>query len=576
MNAIFEKQFLIIFLIICSGFIFVPCISQSSIDFDLTKQFLNFPVSYDEEEHVKLELIVGNEAVRIFDIFLPDSEPDFWVFLDVGEFNGKKAKLRTEHGDEKKGLNLIYQSDERSYLNNVYQEKLRPQLHFSTQRGWINDPNGLIYFDGEYHLFYQHNPYGFDWGNMHWGHAVSKDLLHWKQLPEALYPDDVGVCFSGSAVIDYNNTSRFKKGEEDVMVAVYTSTFFPTDAQEEDGMVVMERQSVAYSNDKGRTWTKYKGNPVIGNRQDILKSWNDRDPNVFWHQPTGKWVMILFEKIGLSIFSSSNLKDWKHESYMETFWECPELLELPVDGDDANTKWVVYDAGGDYVIGSFDGKKFTIENGAYTYIVGDFFAAQCFENIPEDDGRCIQIGWSYIPSDGMPFNGMMAFPTELTLRTTHDGIRLFNEPISEISRLHAKSHVFSDLSVQQAKEIFKSIDAELLHIEYEIDNTNIMNYGLNIGDDRLGYSIRTNEFFFNGAEEKVYKYRPELSSNQISFELIVDRISIEVFVDEGRFTMVLPRNLESDKQGLEFWTDNGTELTFKSLKIHEMKSIWDQ
>jgi len=561
---------LAILLILCTHLIVA---AQTGIQLNLENRYLNLPVSFDEEDQVKLELVIDNDAVRRFDIFLPEADPAFWVFLDISGFKGAQAILRTAYGEEKAGLDLVYQSDDRPYLKNVYREKFRPQLHFSTMRGWINDPNGLVFYDGEYHLFYQHNPYGYRWGNMHWGHAVSTDLLHWTQLPEALYPDETGVCFSGSTVIDKNNTAGFKSGDEDVMVAVYTSTFFPTEAEEEAGMSVMERQSLAYSNDRGRNWTKYQGNPVIGDRQELLNSWNHRDPNVFWHEQTKKWVMILFEKIGLSIFTSDDLKEWQHESYFETFWECPELLQLPVDDDRSNTRWVVYSAGGDYVIGSFDGKSFTVENGPYNYVNGEFFAAQCYENIPQRDGRCIQIGWCPIAGEGMPFNGMMSFPTELKLRTSHDGVRLFNEPIAEIEQLHGKVYQFTHLSLKQANERLQGITPDLLHIKFVADNVNIMNYGLKIGSDRIGYSIRTNAFNYND-EQMVFKYLPELASNKIRYEIIVDKTSIEVFIDKGRFTMVLPRNLEMQEKDLLFWSDNGTSLNIDSLEIYEMRSIW--
>ncbi len=563
---------LLVFLI---GMYSVSAMAQTSIDLQLKTSYLHLPVSYDDEDNARLELVIDGMVVRDFDIFLPDSKPDFWVFLDISEFKGKKASLRSKCGDEKKGLELVYQSDDRTYLDNVYQEKRRPQLHFSTKRGWINDPNGLVYYDGEYHLFYQHNPYGFEWGNMHWGHAVSTDLVHWEQLPEALYPDEVGVAFSGSAVIDYQNTSGFKSGKEDVMVAIYTSTFFPDDAQEEAGMKVMERQSLAYSNDRGRTWTKYDGNPVIGDRSEELGSGNDRDPNVFWHKPTQKWVMILFERIGLSIFTSDNLKEWTHESHIEPYWECPELFELKVDDDPNQTRWVIYDGGGDYVIGIFDGKRFQVETGPHTYLEGDLFAAQTFENIPEEDGRQIQIGWATIPSPGMPFNMMMGFPTELSLRTTNDGIRMFNEPVSEISKLHTQSTKYEKLTLDEANEKLSDASSESLHLKFEVESINVMWYGLIVGGDNISYTLRTNSFIFND-EEKVFKYSPDTPSKRISYELIVDRTSIEVFINQGHFTMELPRNLDSDKQGVKFWTRNGEDLIIHNLEIYEMESIWSK
>jgi fructan beta-fructosidase len=554
---------------ICSG-----AWAQNNVKLKLDKQYVHLPVSYDGNDETRLQLIVENEAVREFDIFLPDANPDFWVFLDVSEFGNKKATLKTRYGEVKKGLDLIYVSDNRTYLDNVYSEDFRPQIHFSTMRGWINDPNGLIYYDGEYHLFYQHNPYGYAWGNMHWGHAVSTDLLRWEQLPEALYPDEIGVAYSGSAVIDYANTSGFQSGDENVMVAIYTSTWFPDRDQEAAGETPLERQSIAYSNDKGRTWTKYEGNPVIGNRRELLGTRNDRDPNVFWHEPTQKWVMILFERIGFSIFNSDNLKDWQQQSHFETFWECPELFELPIDGNAENTKWVVYDAGGDYVLGDFDGKEFKVTSGAHNYINGEFFAAQTYENIPEEDGRRIQLGWGTIQSPGMPFNMMMAFPTELTLRTTAKGVRMFNEPVAEIEELHSKVYSWENISGEQANEHLKNIETDVLHVKCVIDNISTMGYNLGFGQDELSYTIRNNTFVYRD-EELIFKYIPENGSNEIIYEIIIDRTSIEVFVDNGRLTMILPRTQTKDRGPLSFSPDD-ERINIKSLEVFEMKSIWDK
>ena len=551
-------------------------------EFKIEKRYLNFPVSYDEEDAVRLDLVVDKKVVRVFDIFLPDSEPDFCVFLDIGDFKGKSALLRTQDGEEKKGLGLVYQSDEREYLKNVYREKHRPQVHFSTIRGWINDPNGLVYYDGEYHLFFQHYPYGYYWGQPHWGHVVSTDLVHWKQLPDALYRHELGGIYSGSAVIDYKNTSGLKTGKNDVMVAIYTTT-----------RAFKERnaacQNIAYSNDKGQTWTDYEDNPVIGDRTDVLGTYNARDPKVFWHEPTGRWLMVVFERIGHSIFTSDDLKEWEYQSHNQTFWECPELFELPVDGNPQNTKWVMYGVSGDYLIGDFDGKTFTAELGMFNYLQGKFFAAQTFNNVPSHDGRRIQIGyveipgWVDIPDPGPLFNGMMGFPTELTMRTTANGVRMFNEPVKEIEELHQKAHKWEILTLEQANEALQQIDAGLLHVKCEIENINAIAYSIIFDDDVLYYTLKPNIFLFNEdvpeTESYQIKYLPELGSNKMFFEFIVDRTSLEVYVDHGRFTMVLPRKLNPENRGIRFDAgDDGQEINdinINKLEVYELESIWE-
>ncbi|MCT9139439.1 GH32 C-terminal domain-containing protein [Streptomyces violarus] len=265
----------------------------------------------------------------------------------------------------------------------TYTETYRPQFHFTPQKNWMNDPNGLVYYKGEYHLFYQYNPSGNSWGDMSWGHAVSKDLVHWKHLPLALSHDDEEMVFSGSAVVDWNNTTGFGTKKNPPMVAIYTSAY------KEGGK---QAQSLAYSTDHGRTWTKYQGNPVID-----IGSNNFRDPKVQWHAPTKSWLMTvsLSAEHKVRFYSSKNLKDWKLQSEFGPagatggVWECPDLFPLAVDGDKNNIKWILVVninpggiAGGSaaqYFIGDFDGKKFTADDkGTYTPPTGT--AVQDFES----------------------------------------------------------------------------------------------------------------------------------------------------------------------------------------------------
>ncbi|MER5214611.1 GH32 C-terminal domain-containing protein [Streptomyces sp. NPDC002838] len=253
----------------------------------------------------------------------------------------------------------------------AYTETYRPQFHFTPQKNWMNDPNGLVYYKGEYHLFYQYNPNGNSWGDMSWGHAVSRDLVHWEELPLALSHDDEEMVFSGSAVVDWNNTTGFGTKKNPPMVAIYTSAYKNGGKQ---------AQSLAYSTDRGRTWTKYQGNPVID-----IGSNNFRDPKVQWYEPTKSWLMTvsLSAEHKVQFYSSKNLKDWKLQSEFGPagatggVWECPDLFPLAVDGDKNNIKWVLVvninpggiagGSGSQYFVGDFDGKKFTAEDkGTYT------------------------------------------------------------------------------------------------------------------------------------------------------------------------------------------------------------------
>lgn len=523
------------------------------ISVKVTKKYLNFPVSH-QAERALMKMDVDGKTDRSFVIRLAAGEPDYWVFCDVEALQGKTVKINYK-GPEA-GLKKIYQDDRIAGHEELYREKNRPQFHFTTQRGWINDPNGLIYYDGEYHLFYQHNPYEREWENMHWGHAVSKDLVHWQQLPEALYPDQLGTMFSGSAVVDYRNTAGYNKANIPAMVALYT-------AASPDRQV----QCMAYSLDKGRTWIKYEGNPVI----DSKETWNSpdtRDPKVFWYEPGGHWVMVLNERDGHSIYTSGDLKAWTYESHVTGFWECPELFELPVDGNPDHTQWVMYGASGTYMLGSFDGKVFTPKAGKYYYTSGAIYAAQTYTNIPPEDGRRIQIGWGRIDQPGMPFNGMMLLPTELTLRTTKEGPRLFSAPVREVEQLCTSVGHWKALSSGVANQHLKAFaDTDGLRIKTTIKLSHATNAGLNLfGQSIINYDLNPN--LLNGMF-----YSPEdPTSMELSADIYIDRTSIEVFIDGGAYSYSMERRPNpNNTEGLHFW---GNNIEVKDLEVFTVKSIW--
>jgi fructan beta-fructosidase len=439
----------------------------------------------------------------------------------------------------------------------VYQEKYRPQIHFSAQKGWINDPNGLIFYEGEYHLFYQHNPNHRDWGNMHWGHAVSADMIHWKELPLALFPDEHGTMFSGCALIDYDNTAGFNKGNTPAMIAVYTA-----DSEEK------QVQCMAYSLDKGRTWTKYKGNPLI----DSKAKWNSkdtRDPQVFWYAPNKEWVMVLNERDGHSIYTSPDLKAWQYESHTTGFWECPQLFELPVDGNPAYTKWVMYGASGTYMIGRFNGKVFTPESGKYYYTAGGLYAAQTFANIPASDGRRIQIAWGRIETPKeMPFNNLMLIPTEFTLQTTKDGIRLFSRPVKEIDQLQEKGAQWQSLTAQQATDNLKPYaKSDALRIKTTLKLSHATDAGLKLaGQNVLVYDLNGNQV--NG----VFYSPQQLGSMEVTADIFIDRTCFEVFIDGGAYSFSTARDLKTtNTDGFQFF---GHNIEVLNLEVYPLQSIW--
>ncbi len=528
-------------------------LQAEEIKMKITKQYLNLPVSH-QVERALMTLQADGKKDYSFQIRLASANPDYWVFCDVSAYKGQE--LTISYPGNQTGLNKIYQADEIAGQDSLYHESNRPQVHYTQRRGWNNDPNGLLFYDGEYHLFYQHNPYEREWENMHWGHAVSRDLIHWEELPEALFPDEYGTMFSGSAIIDYKNTSGFGKDGVPPMVAIYTAA--GTDKQV---------QCIAYSLDKGRTWTKYEGNPVI----DSKAKWNStdtRDPKVFWYEPIGKWVMVLHERDGHSIYNSDNLKDWTFESHVTGFWECPELFELPIDGNPDNTKWVMYGASGTYMLGSFDGKTFTPEAGKYYYTTGSIYAAQTYTNIPESDGRRIQIGWGRISHPGMAFDGCMLIPTSLSLKTTPEGIRLFSTPIKEFDQLQTNVYKGTGLSADKATEILQPYNENAtLRIKATLKLSHTTSAGISLdGQNLLDYDLNSN--LVNG----VFYSPDDMTSMEISVDMIIDKTLVEAFVDDGAYSYSMERRAsEGNHDGFRVW---GTNIEVKNLEVYTLKSIW--
>jgi len=538
-------------------------ITGTSREFLLQNKYLNFPVKNDARKHL-VSLLMDDEVVREFEVALASDEPDFWVFLDTREFKGEKAILHIDRYDplKSKGFDAIYQADTFVGEENLYQEKLRPQFHFTSRRGWNNDTNGMVYYKGEYHLFYQHNPYGWQWGNMTWGHAISKDMVHWTELGDAIHPDCLGTIFSGSAIVDENNTAGFQTNDEKVIVCIYTSAGGTNPISKGQPFT----QSIAYSNDRGRTWQKYGRNPVLGH----IKGEN-RDPKVFWHNLTGQWVMVLYLDDGtMGLLTSRNLKSWEFQSKLECFHECPELFTLPVDGNENNQKWILYGGSGDYLIGDFDGREFKSEAGPIRYNYGDcFYASQTFNNIPHEDGRRIQMAWGRVNMPEMPFNQMILFPVTLTLRTTEEGVRMFSKPIREIETIHRKNYVWKNTIVRPGENPLRELSGELFHIAVELRPVNTQETGLVIRGVPIIYNVEKQEL---SCREK--KAPLKSMNGRIDLELLVDRTSVEIFGNQGRIYMPIGVILSDKERPLEIFSRGGnTEIT--NMQIYELRSIWE-
>ena len=437
-------------------------------------------------------------------------------------------------------------------------ERYRPQFHYTAVKGWINDPIGLIFYEGEYHLFNDHNvkstrfPGGkFNGEQSHWSHAISKDLIHWQHMPVAVYPDKLGACWSGSGVIDWKNTTGFKTGDNPPLVLAYTSAG-------------SWGQSLVYSNDRGRTWKKHDGNPVLDKLAD-----SNRDPMVFWHESTKKWIMILYVKRGQAhFFHSDDMKQWTATSVvpLNGFHECPDMFQLPIDGDAKKLKWVLYDARFAYWIGEFDGRAFKPDTPDLRCEFGKHFhAAQTWET---PDKKRVQMGWMNGGKyPGMPFNQQQGFPCELTLRTTPAGVRLFIYPIEGIKALYTSSFTLEDHTLKPGENPLSELSGDLFDIAMDVELGESTEFGLRLHETAIAYANGKVTSLGAGANATSKEGR-------IKLRILVDRTSIETFVNDGE--AALPCCFVPKKQdtGLELYAKGGN-AKIRSLRVSKLKSIWD-
>ncbi len=484
-----------------------------------------------------------------------------------------------------------------------YQEQHRPQFHFSPEKGWMNDPNGLVYYEGEYHLFYQHYPDSTVWGPMHWGHAVSEDLISWKHLPIALFPDSLGYIFSGSIVVDENNTTGFQTGSEKPLVAIFT---YHDIKKEKVGRTDRESQGIAFSLDKGRTWTKYAQNPVLPNRGDA----DFRDPKVFWHEATKRWVMPLAVGKKLEIFTSENLKNWQKtgefgtkESINDGVWECPDLISFTTKS--GVEKWVLIQnigrgavnggSGTQYFVGNFDGKTFTNDNPPETKFWLDYgadnYAGVTWFNAPNKEK--ILIGWmsnwddyaTKVPTS--TWRSAMTIPRKLSLIETPEGYRLSQMPVENVERLRGKkveipAQTFKENVVIEAQSVLKE-----LNLTFDLSKSTATEFGFEISNSKnekviFSFDKSTKQVFIDRTKSgktdfstKFAKkhFAPITDDKELIIKALIDNSSIEVFVNGGKIALTDLFFPNEDYTNLRLYSKNGnTELL--SGSVFPLKSIW--
>jgi sucrose-6-phosphate hydrolase SacC (GH32 family) len=536
-----------------------PTGTLTSPEFKIARPYISFRIGGgDYEHHTCLNLLMEGKVVRSATGWRSDHlVPASW---DVRRYIGRNAQVQLV--DEASGdwghINVehIVQTDEPERLPVVteplYQESLRPQFHFTArqwtmdrlnprerQEGWVNDLNGLIFYEGEYHLFAQR------WAKC-WLHAVSRDLIHWTELEPAFWEEklDSGVQ-SGTCVIDYKNTSGLSPSTDNPPMVAFWSRF--------DNRT----QCLSYSLDRGRTWHIYEKNPIM--------IYPERDPKVFWHAPSDHWVMMLYGNSQYHVFTSTNLLSWKDERKpIRDSFECPDFFELGLDGDFANRKWVLIQGNGKYSVGTFDGTEFKEETERYPCDIGpNFYATQTWGNTETGDGRRIQAAWMRGPPfPDMPFNQQVTFPCELTLRSTPKGPRVFREPIREIALLHQGRDTWTNRTLKANEVLPLAPSGRLFHLQAEVSIPQGASLTFNLRGIPL---ILTSNTIESGT-------RPAPVTGPIkTVEILVDRASIEAFVNRGEVSstrFVLPK-----ENGL-FAKATGGSVTIQSLNLYPLHSAW--
>jgi fructan beta-fructosidase len=492
-----------------------------------------------------------------------------------------------------------------------YQEQFRPQFHFSPPQHWMNDPNGLVYLHGQYHLFYQYHPFGMTWGPMHWGHAVSADMVHWSNLPIALYPNEHGTIFSGSAVVDRRNSSGLGSLQSPPLVAIFTNH----DASaEKAGRKDFQNQSLAYSLDAGRSWTQYPGNPVLRNpgHKDF------RDPKVSWFEPAAKWIMTLAVGDHVEFYSSPDLLHWTHESDFGTgsgahqgVWECPDLVSMSITGEKFR-KYVLLvsvnpgapngGSGTQFFVGDFDGHEFkqsqTGPAGQAEWVDygPDDYAGVTWSGVPAEDGRTLFLGWmsnwqyaQKVPTS--PWRSAMTLPRELKLLHAGQGWELHSQPVRELESLRAETRRVGGDGAAAAQALSRGVNLQRdsAEIELNIDLGQSESAALQFANQRgektvfrVNRALQRYELDRSGSGDVSFDPRFPTTATapmrtftgKISVHAFLDRSSLELFINDGETVMTSLHFPSTPYNNVRLVADKPAQVT--AATIYTLKSIWTQ
>jgi fructan beta-fructosidase len=491
---------------------------------------------------------------------------------------------------------IFFRQSGAQFLN--YKEAHRPQIHFSPKEHWMNDPNGMVFYNGTYHLFYQYYPGAMVWGPMHWGHATSTDLMHWQHQPVALYPDSLGYIFSGSAVVDKNNTSGFGKNGQAPLIAIFTHH---DPKGEKAGSNNFQYQSIAYSLDNGKTWTKYSGNPVLKNPGIT----DFRDPKVMWYEPQKKWVMTLATKDRITFYSSPNFKEWTKESEFGKelgahggVWECPDLFTLDDNGKKVWVLIVNINPGGpnggsatQYFLGDFDGKEFKpLTNDTRWLDYGpDEYAGITWSNT---GNRRIFFGWmsNWLYADKVPTNpwrSAMTIPRELKLKHAGNELLVASEPVMEVTKIQSKAATLQNINLAKRLDLSSKTGAVKLPCRINLSMEKLKDFSLVLSNDKgeevvIGYDKKADQYFIDRTRSGKVDFNKEFAgrhvaprfskSDKMDLTLVIDVSSVELFADEGLSVMTEIFFPSKPYHQIHIQSTEGSVI--KKLEYSSMKSIW--
>jgi len=519
------------------------------MEFYCDSKYIFIPASF-HAQNKRILFYVDDKLVYDFTAALEYDEPDYEFPLNVKRFMGKKIRVECD-----KNVELSFRGGDNADTD--YSGKYRPCAHFTAKRGWLNDPNGLTFYNGKYLMFYQHNPVAVTWENMHWGYAVSDDLIHWKEKDIALFPDENGTVFSGSAIIDTRNITGLKENDNDVILLFYTCAGSTSETSKGRPFT----QNLAYSVDGGETFVKY-GKPLIGQIRG-----GNRDPKVVYYKPDDIYIMSLFlEEHEFALFRSRNLLDWEEfqRITMAEDAECPDFYPLAADGDKNNIRWIFSAASDRYYIGVFDGKKFTPESGLKRLNYGNSsYAAQSWSDIP--DGRRIRTAFARVVIPGMPFGSVMDIPQEMSLRTINSELRLCAKPVKEIEKLYLKTDSFEKIRIDGENPFSYKTEEKCCDIELNITDCSSFLFSL------FGMEIEYSKE--NGILRCQDKEAPVSGINGIvALRIVIDTVYAEIFADGGSVFMGMSYIRDGSLNKLEIRSD---EAVIDKLTVSPMGNFYE-